>query len=169
MTFTNTSLAQGRVGTAYTVTISTQSGVGPFTYDAKDLPPGLTFNGQTGVISGVPAAAGTFFVTFTAHDAGENNTVITTLPLVVLPAASDFHFTTVLLDNGQVGTAYSDSWITASAAGAVVYSASGLAPGLAIALTIAELVTRKWSGLVQFFLNARRPRSDTFAETNRLA
>jgi Ca-activated chloride channel homolog len=51
-----------------------------------------------------------------------------------------------------------------------LYTAWQLWPGLlglAIALTIAELVTRKWNGLRQFFLNVRRPRSDMLAGTSR--
>ncbi len=40
--------------------------------------------------------------------------------------------------------------------------------GLAIALTIAELVIRKWRGLMQWLLNASRSRSDTFGGTDRL-
>jgi Ca-activated chloride channel homolog len=58
------------------------------------------------------------------------------------------------------------------AGGRSLYTAWQLWPGLlglAIALTIAELVTRKWNGLVQFFLNARRSQNDRFAETSQSA
>jgi Ca-activated chloride channel homolog len=56
--------------------------------------------------------------------------------------------------------------------GRSLYTAWQLWPGLlglAIALTIAELVARKWSGLMQFFLNARWSQSDKFAGTSRPA
>lgn len=56
--------------------------------------------------------------------------------------------------------------------GRSLYTAWQLWPallGLAIALTIAELITRKWNGLVQFFLNARRSRNDRFAGTSQSA
>ena len=54
--------------------------------------------------------------------------------------------------------------------GRSLYTAWQLWPGLlaiAIALTIAELITRKWSGVTQFFLNARRSQSGMFAGTDR--
>jgi Ca-activated chloride channel homolog len=54
--------------------------------------------------------------------------------------------------------------------GRSLYTAWQLWPellGLAIALTLAELVIRKWSGLVQFFLNARQSQSGMFAGINR--
>ncbi|MFL6353548.1 MAG: VWA domain-containing protein [Bryobacteraceae bacterium] len=54
--------------------------------------------------------------------------------------------------------------------GRSLYTAWQLWPALlavAIALTIAELITRKWNGLRQFFLNARSSQSDMFAGTNR--
>jgi Ca-activated chloride channel family protein len=58
------------------------------------------------------------------------------------------------------------------AGGRSLYTAWQIWPGLlgvAIALTIAELVARKWNGLVQFFLNARRSRNGRFAETGQSA
>ncbi len=45
-------------------------GIGPYTYAiiAGSLPPGLTFNTSTGVISGIPTGQGTFSVTIEATD-----------------------------------------------------------------------------------------------------
>src|SRR5215472_13907894 len=71
--FANTNLAVGRVGTAYADVLQIAGGVGPFTFGAEDLPPGISLNGQTGALTGTPTAAGRFFVTISAYDAGEAN------------------------------------------------------------------------------------------------
>jgi hypothetical protein len=130
--FGTTSLAAGRVGEFYTQTVTSAGGVGPFVYGAVDLPPGLTLNGLTGVVSGVPTSPGTFYASFTIYDGGESNTVVGVLPIEILPATSDFRFLTEFLNNGEVGTPYCDTWLTENAAGAVTYGASGLPLGLAV-------------------------------------
>ena len=138
LSFVTQTLPDGRVGAAYSQTVVVtggsvlSTGLAQIVFGATDLPPGLSLNGLTGVVSGTPAAAGTFFVTFTATDKGENNNkVIQVVPLTVLPAASDFRFTTLLLDNGQVGTAYSDTLRTNAVSG-VTFGATGLPPGLSL-------------------------------------
>src|SRR5215471_15113680 len=60
--FGNTNLAVGRVGNVYTQALTIAGGVGPFTFGAEDLPLGISLNGQTGVLSGNPTAAGRYFV-----------------------------------------------------------------------------------------------------------
>lgn len=128
-------LPPGRVGQAYATNVTIEYGVGPFYFGALDLPPGITMSGledhdATFTISGTPNAAGTYYVTLSATDAGEgNNKVIVVTPLVILPAGSDFQFTTKILDNGEVGTAYSCT-VTTNAAGGVTFGASGLPPVL---------------------------------------
>jgi hypothetical protein len=134
LTFTTISLPQGRVGVAYNTAVETANGVGPFIFGANDLPPGLSLNGQTGQITGEPAAAGTFHVLLSVTDRGENeNKVFTVLGLTVLPRnVSTFQFTKVLLDNGEVGTPYSDTITVSGATGNVTYSASGLPAGVSV-------------------------------------
>jgi len=121
------------VGAPYSFTISLASGAGPFTYGAVGLPPGLTLNGTTGEISGTPTASGRFYTTLSIRDAGENNLVATVTPLVVLPEGSTVRITTTVLNNGEVGTPYCDTWIASDAQGAVRFGASGLPPGLDVA------------------------------------
>ena len=103
----------------HTLDISEEFGVGPFVFGATDLPPGLTLDGDTGVISGIPTAAGTYFASLSAFDFGEDNKVVSVVPIVILPAASDFRFLTQFLNNGEVGTPYCDTWLTENAAGTV--------------------------------------------------
>src|SRR5690348_5680280 len=128
--FANTNLAVGRVGTAYAEQVTIANGVGPFTFGAQDLPPGISLNGQTGVLSGTPTAAGRFFVTISAYDAGEANNSATILPILILPGNSDLQFITQSLNNGEVGTPFYDVYKVTNAAGSVVFAASGLPPGL---------------------------------------
>ncbi|TMA40801.1 MAG: hypothetical protein E6J81_19390, partial [Deltaproteobacteria bacterium] len=53
-TFNVNSLPNGKVGVAYSTTLTVTNGVGPYTFGAVDLPPGITLNGQTGVLTGTP-------------------------------------------------------------------------------------------------------------------
>jgi hypothetical protein len=130
--FANTSLDDGRIGTVYAEQLTIAAGVGPFTFGATDLPPGIALNGQTGVLSGTPTAAGRYFVTLSAYDDGENNNSARVLPILILPAGSDFQFVTQSLNNGEVGTPFHDAYLVANAAGAVSFAASGLPPGLVL-------------------------------------
>ena len=137
-TFGGLPLAQGRIGEAYTHTVSVENAVGPVVFGVAALPPGLTLDGTTGTISGTPVAAGTFNVELSATDHGENeNKVVSVATLKIFPgAASDFAFTTTVLNNGEVGTPYCDTWIVArTVPGPVVsprFSGSGLPAGLAV-------------------------------------
>src|SRR5438128_1217121 len=131
-TFNVNSLPNGTVGVAYSTILTVTNGVGPYTFGAVDLPPGITLNGRTGVLSGTPLTPGTFFCGLSVYDAGENNKVVKVVPLLVEPAASAFQFTTRFLNNGEVGTVYWDQWSTSGGTGPVGFGASGLPPGLSV-------------------------------------
>lgn len=64
-----TSLPDGTLGTAYSATLKAPGGVPPFTWNIDEggaaLPPGVTLDPSSGVLSGVPMRAGTF--NFTAR------------------------------------------------------------------------------------------------------
>jgi hypothetical protein len=130
--FVNTNVATGRIGSLYLEQLAITNGVGPFTFGATELPPGISLNGQTGALTGNPSAAGRYFVTFSAYDAGEGNYSATVLPLLVLPSGSDFRFVTQALNNGEVGTPFYDAYLVANATGTVTFAASGLPPGLVL-------------------------------------
>jgi hypothetical protein len=130
--FGNKSLADGRVGSVYLEQLTIAAGVGPFTFGAKDLPPGVSLNGQTGALSGTPTSAGRYYVALSAYDPGESNNSATVLPLLVLPSGSDFQFITQSLNNGEVGTPFHDAYAVTNAVGPVSFAASGLPPGLTL-------------------------------------
>lgn len=130
--FDNASLATARVGEVYADTLTVSNNAGAPTFGAKNLPPGIGLDGQTGVLSGNPRAPGRYFATFSANDAGDGNNVSTVLPLLVLPADSDFQFVTQFANNGEVGTPFWDAYLTSGGTGSVKFAASGLPPGLAV-------------------------------------
>jgi len=59
------------IGTPYSKTITATGGTPPYTFTVSSgaLPPGLSLNPTTGVISGTPTTAGTFNFTIIATDA----------------------------------------------------------------------------------------------------
>lgn len=64
--------ASGTVGSAFTYTIAASNG--PTSFNATGLPPGLSINATTGVISGQPTATGTSMVTLSATNATATGT-----------------------------------------------------------------------------------------------
>jgi len=139
--FSTASLPTGEIESPYTTTVQVvggsfaTSGLTLIRFGATDLPAGLSMNGLTGVISGTPSAAGTFYVTVTATDQSNNNKAVVVLALLVFPKASTFKFNTVILDNGEVGLAYAYALLVSGGSGngnGIKYSASGLPAGLDI-------------------------------------
>ncbi|MEU4829853.1 putative Ig domain-containing protein [Streptosporangium sp. NPDC023615] len=95
-TFTFAAPPPGQVGVAYSVPLTISGGVAPYTWSvsAGSLPPGLTLNASTGVLSGTPTAPGTSTVTFRVVDGGgladtrSATLVITAGALVMVKTAS---------------------------------------------------------------------------------
>ncbi len=65
LSITTTTLPTATVGTLYNATIQTSGGTTPISFGSITLPAGLSFNTNTGVISGTPSAAGSVTFTFT--------------------------------------------------------------------------------------------------------
>jgi hypothetical protein len=71
ITLSPSTLPPGTAQTPYSQSVTASGGTAPYTYTiaAGALPPGLTLNPATGLISGVPVLAGLFNVTIRATDA----------------------------------------------------------------------------------------------------
>ncbi len=69
---TTVSVPSGAIETPYSTTLAAEGGEPPYTWSvsAGSLPPGLTLESTTGVISGEPSTAGTYRFTAAATDAG---------------------------------------------------------------------------------------------------
>ena len=81
---TNTQLATGNVGIAYPAgqTLIAMGGMGPYTFQAANLPPGLVISAG-GTISGTPTTTGNYTPTFTVTDS-ESSQGSVTIPLFVV-------------------------------------------------------------------------------------
>jgi hypothetical protein len=106
-----TSLPAGTVGTPYSVTLTSSGGTAPetWTLTAGALPPGLTLNGATGVISGTPTAAVSRTLSLQVTDAGKPvQSQLATLVLNITGGVGPpgLQITTAALPAGTVGTPY---------------------------------------------------------------
>ena len=96
--------APGEVGVAYSQQPVVSDGTGPFTWavSAGSLPPGLSLNTSTGLVSGTPTLAGTSTVTLRATDSFAQ-AATRTVSIVVVAQPS---FTGSPPPAGQVGVSY---------------------------------------------------------------
>jgi hypothetical protein len=124
-------------GTAYSQTLTTTGGVGPYTYaiTGGNLLAGLSLS-SAGVISGTPTADGSASFTITATDTGSTGTgspftvsraytTSTSTPTLTLPAT---------VSNGTVGIAYSQS--VAASGGTSPYTYTVTSGSLPAGLTL---------------------------------
>src|SRR5262249_31103772 len=70
VTVTNPGAQSGTVGTAASVQVQASDSASgqTLTYSASGLPPGLSINASSGLISGTPTTAGSYSVTITVKD-----------------------------------------------------------------------------------------------------
>ena len=119
--------ASGTVGATFSYQITASNS--PISFNATNLPAGLSINTATGLISGTPTSAGTTSVTLSATSAGGTGTAALALTIIKLGPAAPV-ITSTLTASGTVGAAFSYQ-ITASNS-PTSYNAMGLPAGLSI-------------------------------------
>ena len=81
----------GEAGVPYSDQLTVTGGTSPFTWSvsAGSLPPGVTLNASTGLLSGTPTTAGTYsFTVKVADSSGQSNTEAVTLTVIPGPSLS---------------------------------------------------------------------------------
>lgn len=122
---TTASGTAGVVFGGYTVTANNS----PTSFGASGLPPGLSINTSTGVISGTPTTGGTFNATVTASNAnpiagtrGVTFTIIPASPIITSGGTA----------TGTIGTAFGAGYTITASNTPTSFSATGLPPGLSV-------------------------------------
>ncbi len=125
-------LGNGTVGTPYaSAALPEPTGGNPkYTYTVTNLPPGLTFDPNTRVISGTPTTAGSYTVRVQVSDSSNpSQTTFRDVTVIISPATLILPDTT--LATGQVGNPYVAT-IPAARGGTspITYTAANLPAGL---------------------------------------
>jgi hypothetical protein len=107
---TMTSIAAATAGTAYNAALTASGGTSPYTWSVNPttLPPGLSLNSSTGVISGTPTGGGGGSFAFKVTDAAGDSATSPAINFTV-NAPPALTITTPSLPAGVMGTAYSQT------------------------------------------------------------
>jgi YVTN family beta-propeller protein len=99
-------LPDGTVGAAYSSTVTASGSPAPaFSVTAGALPAGLVLDAASGVVSGIPTAAGSATFTITATNSAASDSQTYTVAVAVAPAAAAPVTVTVTFDSDGHGTA----------------------------------------------------------------
>jgi len=128
------SVTTGQVGTMFSAALVAAGGTPPYTYaiTSGSLPPGLTLNGSTGLISGTPTAPGTYSYTAKVTDSTSGTALTTTASCSITIGAS--LSLACPISTGQVGVFYSSA--LAAAGGTPPYTFSIISGSLPSGLTL---------------------------------
>jgi large repetitive protein len=133
---TPTSLPGGQVAVLYSqqMMINTSNPT-DWAIQSGSLPPGLSIDSGTGLISGTPTLAGTYnFVVRAYTSVGEMTIHTDSVPLSIVIAANPVILQTASLPNGVAGTAYSQQLVSTGGLTPYLYSiqAGSLPPGISL-------------------------------------
>jgi len=137
-----TTLPIAQRGHSYSHTLTVSSGTTPITWSIEggNLPPGLTLS-STGVISGTPASAATFYFTVRAQNAAgfsdrqftivvHDTVTVTGISVTTMPSRTNFLVGESFDSSGMVVTATLSNGTTRVATGFTTHSTPFDAPGL---------------------------------------
>ena len=132
---TNSPLPPGTVTQPYNVTLTSTGGTGAKIWDISSglLPAGLTLS-PAGVISGTPAATGTFSPTFRVRDSGNPQDTATKQLSITINNPTPPNITTTFLPNGSFGNSYNQTLQVTGGIGSLAWGVivGGLPPGLGL-------------------------------------
>ena len=116
-----TSLPEGQINQPYSASVGASSGTLPYLWSVTPaLPAGLSFNTQSGAITGTPSTVGTTAHTFTLADSSiPPQTVHQSLSLTIKPPLS---ITTTSLPAGNIGAVYGQPVETVGGFGPLTFS-----------------------------------------------
>ncbi len=113
----------GEVSIAYSDQLTATGGTGSLTWSVSSgsLPPGVTLNSSTGLLSGTPTTAGTYsFTVQIADTAGGIATKAATITIAAVPSLAN-----PAPPSGQAAVAYSDTLAVTGGTGPYTWSVSG--------------------------------------------
>jgi hypothetical protein len=121
ITVTNPVVNTGTVGTPFSQTFTQSGGAPPISWsETGALPPGLTLNPGTGVLSGTPTHGGTFTITVKATDA--NGCVGTGQPYTLTIVCNSITVTNPVVNTGTVNVPFSQTFTQAGGVGTTTFS-----------------------------------------------
>jgi len=172
LSITSSALPNAQTGVPYSAALTATGGATPYTWSVatgSTLPPGLSLNSLSGLLSGTPTQSGTVSFTAQVSDAsGTAQTASKTLTLVV-STASAVSITTASLPSGQAGSAYSAT--LAASGGSTPYSwsvvtGSSLPAGVTLNASSGALSgTPAQSGTVSFMIQVKDSSSTALTAT----
>jgi hypothetical protein len=138
LTITKAGLAGGTIGTAYSQQLTAVNGITPFTWSILlgTLPPGLSLNSSTGVISGTPTATGNYPFTVlvtdsttpTSQTATKDMSITVNCPQLVQTSTSP-------LPPGTTGSSYSFQFQSTGGQLPLTWTGTNIPAGLAVSVT----------------------------------
>ena len=162
LAITTSVLPSGAFGTAYSQSVAATGGTPALTWSISSgsLPSGLTLSATTGIISGTPAASGSFPLNVTVSDSGSPQQSATT-PFVLTVAAakpvpSPIVISSTALPNATVGQTYSGTFNATGGTAPYGWSLSSgsLPAGLTLSSAGAISGTPTTSGVFSFAATA---------------
>jgi len=125
LVITSGNLGGATAGVPYSFQLTATGGIPPYLWAATGLPPGLTLNPQTGLITGTPTAASSSVVSVTVTDTS-SQTASSQFPFAPIPAPPPpLQITTISLPAATVGVLYGTAVAASGGSGNYTFSLAG--------------------------------------------